>query len=316
VTTADRVELAAVGRQRPAVLDTLGAEFTLHEVGSVDDIAGSLGPAAERIRGALSNPMIGLSAEMIDALPNLEITALFGIGLERTDLTAARERGIVVTTTPVLYEDVADTAVVLAMDVPRKITSGDRWLRAGNWAAGGQAGSGRRFTGKRAGILGMGRIGRMLAMRLAAFDMQIGYYDPRPAPDVDHPLYSTGVELARESDFLFLCAAGGPGQRHLVDAEMLAALGPEGVFVNISRGWLVDEEALVDAVVTGTIGGAGLDVFDDEPNVPAALCAADNAVLLPHIASNTLEARRDMDQCVIDNIRSWFATGKAITPVQ
>jgi hypothetical protein len=146
-------------------------------------------------------------------------------------------------------------------------------------------------------------------------DMQIAYYDPRPASDVDYPLHPTGVELARESDFLFLCAAGGPGQRHLVDAEMLAALGPEGVFVNISRGWLVDEEALVDAVVRGTIGGAGLDVFDDEPNVPAALREADNVVLLPHIASNTIETRHDMDQCVIDNIRSWFTTGKAITPV-
>ncbi|HYH28878.1 MAG TPA: 2-hydroxyacid dehydrogenase [Pseudonocardia sp.] len=315
MTTSDRVELAVIGRQRPAVLEALGADFTLHEVGSVGDIAGSLGQAAERIRGALSNPMIGLSAEMMDALPKLEITALFGVGLERTDLTAARERGVVVTTTPVLYEDVADTAVVLAMDVSRKITSGDRWLRAGNWAAGGQAASGTRFSGKRAGILGMGRIGRMLAQRLAAFDMEISYYDPRPAPDVDYTLYATGVELARESDFLFLCAAGGPGVGHVVDADTLAALGPEGIFVNVARGWLVDEAALVDAVRTGTIAGAGLDVFEDEPNVPQALIEAENVVLLPHIASNTFETRDDMDRCVIDNIRSWFSTGKAVTPV-
>jgi hydroxypyruvate reductase len=310
-----RVELAVIGRHRPAVLEALGAEFTLHEVGSVHDVAGELGAAAERVRGVLSNPMVGLSAAVMDALPKLEIAALFGVGLERTDLAHADERGIVVTTTPVLYEDVADLAVALAMDVSRRVTAGDRWLRAGSWAAGRQAASGRRFSGKRAGILGMGRIGRMLAIRLAAFGMEISYYDPRPAPDVEHPLCSTGVELARESDFLFLCAAGGPGQRHLVDAEMLAELGPEGVFVNISRGWLVDEEALVDAVVSGTIGGAGLDVFDDEPNVPAALREADNVVLLPHIASNTVETRQDMDQCMIDNIRSWFTTGQAITPV-
>jgi hydroxypyruvate reductase len=315
MSTTDRVELAVIGKHRPAVLETLGAEFTLHEVESIDDVAGSLGAAAARIRGALSSPMIGLSAPMMDALPKLEIVALFGVGLERTDLPEARERGIVVTTTPVLYEDVADTAVVLAMDVSRRITAGDRWVRAGHWGAGPPPPSGRRFSGKRAGILGMGRIGRMLAQRLAAFDMKIGYYDPRPAPDVDYRLYSTGVELARQSDFLFLCAAGGPGQRDLVDAEMLAALGPEGVFVNIARGWLVNEKALVDAVATGTIGGAGLDVFADEPNVPAALREADNVVVVPHIASNTFESRHEMDRCMIDNIRSWFTTGQAITPV-
>jgi lactate dehydrogenase-like 2-hydroxyacid dehydrogenase len=313
--TTDRVELAVIGRQRPAVLAALGAEFTLHEVADVDDVAGSLGPAAERVRGALSNPMIGLSAATMDALPKLEIVALFGVGLERTDLTGARERGVVVTTTPVLYEDVADTAVVLAMDVSRRITAGDRWLRAGSWAAGGHAASGRRFSGKRAGILGLGRIGRALAQRLAGFGMTIAYYDPRPVPDVDYTLHPNGVELARHSDFLFLCAAGGPGQRHLVDADVLAALGPEGVFVNIARGWLVDEAALVDAVVTGAIGGAGLDVFDDEPTVPQALIDAENVVLTPHIASNTVETRDDMDRCVIENIRSWFATGTAVTPV-
>ena len=315
MTTSDQVELAVIGRQRPAVIEALSAEFTLHEVTSLDDVAGSLGPAAERIRGALSNPMIGLSAATMDALPKLEITTLFGVGLERTDLAAARERGVVVTTTPVLYEDVADTAVVLAMDVSRRITSGDRWVRAGQWAAGGQAASGKRFSGKRAGILGMGRIGRMLAKRLEGFGMQIAYYDPRPAPDVDYTLHSTSVELARESDFLFLCAAGGPGVGHVVDAETLAALGPEGVFVNISRGWLVDEQALVDAVVSGAIGGAGLDVFAEEPHVPAALREADNVVVLPHIASNTEETRQDMDQCMSDNVRSWFATGQAVTPV-
>ena len=315
MTTSDRVELAVIGRQRPAVLEALGATFTLHEVESIDDIAGSLGPAAERVRGALSSPMIGLSAAMMDALPKLEIVALFGVGLERTDLVRAREQGVVVTTTPVLYEDVADTAVVLAMDVARRIAAGDRWVRAGHWAAGEPPVSGRRFSGKRAGILGMGRIGRMLAARLAAFGMQISYYDPRPAPDVDYTLCSTGVELARDSDFLFLCAAGGQGERHVVGAEMLGALGPEGIFVNVSRGWLVDEKALADAVVSGTIGGAGLDVFDDEPSVPEALLGADNVVLTPHIASNTFETRRDMDQCMIDNIRSWFTTGQAVTPV-
>jgi hydroxypyruvate reductase len=314
MTTSDRVELAVLGGIRPAVLEALGAEFTLHQVGAGDDVAAVLGPAAERVRGVLSSPMVGLSAAVMDALPKLEIAALFGVGLERTDLTRARERGVVVTTTPVLYEDVADLAVVLAMDVSRRVAAGDRWVRAGEWPS-GQFTAGRRFSGKRAGILGMGRIGRMLAKRLAGFDLEIGYYDPVPAPDVDHTRYASGAELARASDFLFLCAAGGPGQRHIVDAEILDALGPDGVFVNVARGWLVDEDALVEAVVTGGIGGAGLDVFDNEPQVPAALREADNVVVLPHIGSNTLETRRDMDNCMIDNIRSWFTAGNAITPV-
>lgn len=311
----DRVELAVVGRQRAHVLDSLATDFTLHEVAAGEDVVAALGPAAERVRGMLSSPMIGLSAELMDALPKLEITALMGVGLERVDLPHARQRGVVVTTTPVLYEDVADLAMLLAMAASRRAMAGDRWVRSERWSSGALV-PGRRFSRKRAGILGMGRIGRMLAPRLAAFDMEIGYYDPKPASDVDYPLYPSAVALAAESDFLFLCAAGGPpGARHIVNAEILAALGQDGVFVNVARGWLVDEEALVDAVVNGRIGAAGLDVFDHEPDVPAALRDADNVVLTPHIGSNTVETQRAMDDCMIENIRSWFSTNKAITPV-
>ena len=310
----DKVELAVIGWRREYVLDNLGGDFTLHWVESAEDLAGTLGPAAERVRGVLTAPMVGLSAGMMDALPKLEIAALYGVGLERADLGCARERGIVVTTTPVLYEDVADLAVLLAMDVSRRVAEGDRWVRAKHWP-GGHFGAGRRFSGKRAGILGMGRIGRMLSARLAGFDMEIGYYDSKPAPDVSYRRFASGVELAGESDLLFLCAAGGAGLGYVVDAEMLDALGPDGVFINVARGWLVDESALVDAVTSGRIGGAGLDVFDNEPQVPAALLAADNVVLVPHVGSNTLETRHDMDQCMIDNIRSWFTSRRAITPV-
>ena len=310
----DKVELAVIGWRRDYVLDNLGGDFTLHWVESAEDLAGALGPAAERVRGVLTAPMVGLSAGMMDALPKLEIAALYGVGLERADLGCARDRGIVITTTPVLYEDVADLAVLLAMDVSRRVAEGDRWVRAKHWPS-GHFGAGRRFSGKRAGILGMGRIGRMLATRLAAFDMEIGYYDPKPAPDVSYRQFATGLDLAAGSDFLFLCAAGGAGQGHIVEAEMLTALGPHGVFINVARGWLVDEKSLVDAVTSGRIGGAGLDVFENEPEVPAALLAADNVVLAPHVGSNTLETRHDMDECMIENIRSWFGEHKAITPV-
>jgi hydroxypyruvate reductase len=155
----------------------------------------------------------------------------------------------------------------------------------------------------------------VLAPRLAAFGMNVSYYDPRPAPDLDYRLCSSSLELARDCDFLFLCAAGAVGQRHVVDATTLTALGPDGVFVNVSRGWLVDEAALVEAVTTGKIAGAGLDVFKNEPNVPQALLDADNVVVLPHIASNTVESRKDMDACVLQNIRSWFAGHGAVNPV-
>lgn len=312
---SDKAELAVISFHRDYVVDELGRDFTLHKVSSPAKVAEELGAAAERVRGVVTSPMTGVSAELMDALPKLEIASLFGVGLERADLEYARKRGVVVTTTPVLYEDVADLAVVLAIDVSRRVSEGDRWVRAGRWASGGHFPSAHRFSGRRAGILGMGRIGRMLAKRLAGFDMEIAYYDPKPPSDVSYRSYSSGVELARESDFLFLCAAGGPGGGHIVTAEMLEALGPEGIFVNVARGWLVDENALVDAVVNGKIGGAGLDVFDDEPRVPESLLKADTVVVLPHVGSNTEETRRAMDECMVENIRSWFTTGKAVTPV-
>ena len=298
---SDKAELAVIGFHREYVIDELGREFTLHMVDAPDRVADQLGPAAARVRGVVTSPMVGVSAALMDALPKLEIAALFGVGLERADLEHARKREVVVTTTPVLYEDVADLAMVLAIDVSRRVSESDRWVRAGKWPGGGFP-LGRRFSGKRAGILGMGRIGRMLAGRLAAFDMEIAYYDPKPAPDVSYRACPSGVELARESDFLFLCAAGGPGGGHIVGAEMLAALGPEGVFVNVARGWLVDEPALVDAVVTGKIGGAGLDVFEHEPKLPRALLKMPNVVLTPHLGSAVIDVREKMANIVVDNI--------------
>lgn len=311
---SDKAELAVIGFHREYVINELGREFALHTVGSPEKVVEELGPAAAGVRAVVTSPMVGVSAQLMDALPRLEIASLFGVGLERADLEHARKRGVVITTTPVLYEDVADLAMALAIDVSRRVSESDRWVRAGAWP-GRVFPPARRFSGKRAGILGMGRIGRMLSRRLAGFDLEIGYYDPKPAPDVSHRAYPSAVDLARESDFLFLCAAGGPGGGHIVGAEILAALGPEGVFVNVARGWLVDEPALVDAVVNGKIGGAGLDVFDDEPNVPQPLLAADNVVLLPHVGSSSVETRRAMDECLVENIRSWFSTGKAVTPV-
>jgi len=307
------VEIAVIGPQRPFVLEALEREFTVHNVLAEPDKVTALRPVAERIRGVVSNAMVGLPATIIEALPNLEVCANMGVGLETTDLDLARQRGVVVTTTPVLYDDVADLGVILAMCACRRIAEADRFVRAGHWLKGRMA-LGRKFSGKRAGILGLGRIGLALAPRLAAFGIQIGYYDPMPKPDVPYRACDSALALAQNSDILFLAAAGGQGRSHIVTAEILDALGPSGVFVNIARGWLVDEAALVSALREGRLGAAGLDVFEHEPKVPAELLAMDNVVLTPHIASSTDETMTAMGECVLDNLRSWFAGKGALTP--
>jgi lactate dehydrogenase-like 2-hydroxyacid dehydrogenase len=308
------VEIAAVGAQRPFVLEALEKEFVVHKVFGQPDIAAALGSAAGRVRGAVSNGMAGLPTAAIQALPNLEICAINGVGLETTDLKLAKERGIVVATAPVLYDDVSDLAVVLAMSACRQIAAADRFVRAGQWLQGRMA-PGRKFSRKRAGILGLGRIGMALSERLQGFGMTIGYYDPLPKSGVPFQAYGSPVELARNSDILFLSAAGGQTPGHIITAEVLDALGPQGVFVNVARGWLVDEPALLRALTEGRLGAAGLDVFEREPNVPEGFLGLDNVILSPHIASNTEETIQAMGECVLDNIRSWFAGKGALTPV-
>jgi lactate dehydrogenase-like 2-hydroxyacid dehydrogenase len=309
------VEIAVVGPQRPFVLDALEREFTVHRAWQEADKIAALRPVAANVRGVVTNAMSGLSAAMIETLPKLEICAIMGVGLETTDLAAARARGIVVTTTPVLYDDVADLGVILALCASRRIVAADRFVRAGRWLE-GRIAPARKFSGKRAGILGLGRIGAALAPRLAAFGLKIGYYDPLPKPGVPYQAYETPLALAQNSDILFLCAAGGQGGGQIVTAEILDAIGPEGIFVNVARGWLVDEAALVRALKDGRLGAAGLDVFEHEPQVPVELLGLDNVVLTPHIASNTEETMAAMGECVLDNVRSWFAGKGAITPVR
>jgi lactate dehydrogenase-like 2-hydroxyacid dehydrogenase len=308
------VEIAAVGAQRPFVLEALEKEFVVHKLYGEPDIKAALGSAAERIRGAVSNGMAGLPTAAIEAMPNLEICAINGVGLETTDLEFAKERGIVVATAPVLYDDVSDLAVVLAMSACRQIAAADRFVRDGQWLKGRMA-AGRKFSRKRAGILGLGRIGMALSERLQGFGMTIGYFDPMPKSGVSFQAYNSPVELARNSDILFLSAAGGQTPGHIITAEVLDALGPQGVFVNVARGWLVDEPALLRALTERRIGAAGLDVFEKEPNVPEGFLGLDNVVLTPHIASNTEETIQAMGECVLDNIRSWFAGKGAVTPV-
>ena len=307
------VEIAVIGAQRPSVLEQLEQSFVCHKVWDAPDKAAALRPVAERIRGAASHGMAGITREVIDALPNLEIVALNGVGLETTDLARCKERGITVTITPVLYDDVADLAIVLAMAAFRRIPQGDRFVREGRWLQ-GRAPLARKFSGRRAGILGLGRIGMEVARRLEGFKMEIAYFDPRPC-DVPYRRVESAVELAAQSDVLFLTAAGGAGVKHIVTRGILDALGPEGVFVNVARGWLVDEPALVAALKEGRLGAAGLDVFEREPEVPQDLLGLDNVVLSPHQASSTVETMTAMGDLVVENLRSHFAGKGTLTPV-
>jgi hydroxypyruvate reductase len=308
------VELALIGGQRPALLDELRRRFTVHAVYAEPDPFGALARIGSPIRGAVGHGMAGLTRRHLDLMPKLEICALNGVGLETSDLPAIRDRGVVLTTTPVLFDDVADLAIALALACCRQIVRADRFVRAGRWDH-ERLPLGRKLTGARAGIVGLGRIGVEVARRLEGFKATIGYFDPLRR-DVPYRRYPDALTLAQNSDILFLCAAGGPkGAPPLVGRDILEALGPRGVFVNVARGWLVDEAALVTLLVERRLGAAGLDVFFDEPRVPAALLDLDNVVLTPHIASATEETMGAMGACVIDNLVSWFSGHGALTPV-
>jgi hydroxypyruvate reductase len=315
MSQTERIEIALIGTQRPPVRAALEQLFIVHPICDAADPMAELRAIGHRIRGAASHGMAGLSRQQITAMPNLEICAINGVGIETTDLQACKENGIVVTTAPVLFDDVADLALALALAASRRIPAADQFVRSGRWRTERMVLS-RKFTGMRAGIIGLGRIGREVARRLEGFKTEIHFADPVQSHET-YVRHNDLIELAAHSDILFLCAAGparGTG-KPIVTKAVIDALGPRGIFINISRGWLVDENALVTALVEGRLGAAGLDVFDDEPNVPSALLDCDRVVLTPHIASSTVETMGAMGECVVANLRSWFAGTGALTPL-
>lgn len=252
---------------------------------------------------------------LIDRLPNLRAIANFGVGYDAVDVATAVRRGIVVSNTPnVLNDCVADLGFALVLDVMRRTTAGDRYVRAGGWEK-APFPLATRVSGKKLGIVGLGRIGRVLARRAAGFDMEIAYHNRRADPEVAHRWFSSIVDLAGWSDVLVVLTPGGAATRHLISTAELRALGPQGFLVNISRGSVVDEAALIAALEAGEIAGAGLDVFAAEPHVPEALKRRDDVVLLPHVGSATRETRRAMGDLTYDNIASFLATGRLLTPV-
>ncbi|MCC5811725.1 MAG: 2-hydroxyacid dehydrogenase [Ectothiorhodospiraceae bacterium] len=308
-------DILVAGRMPANVIPQLDQHFHLHvlptDKASADAMIREVGT---RIRGVATNAAQGLPLELLDQLPGLEVVASSGIGTDALNLNAAKARGIHVAVTPdVLTNDVADAGIALMLAVSRKLCMAERNVRAGRWLKG--LGLGYRVTGKRLGILGLGRIGRAVAKRAEAFDMSIAYHQRTPNPDVSYRYHDSLLSLAADSDFLMIIVPGGPATDGMVNREVLDALGPDGTLINIGRGATVDEPELIRALAEGRIRGAALDVLANEPHVPEALLTMDNVVLQPHFASGTEECRAEMGQLVVDNLRAHFDGKPLLTPV-
>jgi len=304
-------------RLTPALEARLAASYRVHRLTDEADPAAFLAAHGGEFDGLVTAASSGVDAALLAALPNLKVISSFGVGLDQIDLEATRARGIPVGYTPdVLNDCVADAAFALMLAAARGVAAADRYVRRGDWSGPPSAARfplGRKVSGARLGILGLGRIGRTVARRAAGFDMEVRYHNRRPVPDVPWTHEPSLVELARWCDFLVVIAAGGAETRHLVDAQVLDALGPQGFIVNVARGSVIDEAALVRALVDKRIAGAGLDVFEHEPQVPAELMALDNVVMLPHVASGTVETRQAMGDRVADNLDAFFRDGRVIS---
>ena len=297
--------------------DEISARLPLHRLWLEPNPDLWLAEWGPRIRAlAMTGAHAPLDEAYMRQYPNLEIIASFGVGYDNIDAKAAARLGIIVTNTPgVLDDEVADTALGLMIMTVRQLPQAERYLRAGQWSAKGAFPLSPSLRGRTVGILGLGRIGKAIATRVTGFGLEIVYYGRRAQADVPYRYYPSLIDLAKASDVLIVVAPGGPGTRHIINAEVLEALGPDGVLINIARGSLVDERALIEALRTGKILAAGLDVFENEPSVPQELIALDNAVLLPHVGSASVKTRRAMAECVVSNVLAWADGKPPVTPV-
>ena len=280
--------------------------YDVVELWKFPDRKAALAEHGKGITAIVTSANFGANAELINALPDLKAICSWGVGYETIDVAAAQARGVQVSNTPdVLTDCVADLAWGLLIAAARRMGQGERFVRSGQWGQiHGSIPLGMRVSGKKLGIVGLGRIGDAIAKSGAGFDMQVRYHNRRQRDDVAYGYEASLVELARWADFLIVATVGGAGTRHLVNQEVLEALGPKGIVVNIARGPVIDETALVAALEAGKLGWAALDVFEHEPR-PQALLGSDQAVLLPHIGSATLETRQDMENLMLENLRAF-----------
>lgn len=295
-------------------MEALQAAFTVHDRTHESDPAAfaKIAPSIRAISGAGESKV---PASLMDQLPRLEMISVFGVGYDGYDIPAARARGVPVTNTPdVLTDEVADMGLGLMLSIARRIPQADRYVRAGKWPSGPMP-LARKMSGARLGIVGLGRIGRAIATRAEGFSMSIAYTTRTARSDMPYRYFPSVVALAAEVDFLMVITPGGAATKGLISTEVLKALGPQGYLINVARGSVVDQTALIKALQDGVIAGAALDVFEDEPNVPEALRAMDNVVLTPHIASATWQTRHAMADLAFGNLQAHFAGKPLLTPV-
>ena len=310
----DRPQVLQKGRLMPALEAQLKERYDVQGLWEHSDPLEFLDAHGSEFSGLVTSANFGADAQLIDKLPQLRVISSFGVGIDKIDLDAAKRKGVAVGYTPdVLNDCVADLAIGMLIDVARGISAAERYVRRGEWQRGPYPLM-TRVSGKKLGIFGLGRIGQAIAKRASGFDMSVRYTNRSPVAGTPYAFEPSLVDLARWADFLVIAAAGGASTRHQVSAAVLEALGPQGFVVNVSRGTVIDEAALVNALVQRHIAGAALDVFENEPNVPGPLFELDNVVLLPHIASGTQETRKAMADLVLANLASFYTEGKLVAP--
>ncbi|MFJ3486900.1 2-hydroxyacid dehydrogenase [Pseudomonas sp. NPDC090202] len=312
-----KADILVWGPMHAALTQNLNRDFTVHNRWEIKDLDAWVAEHGASVRGVVTSGVYGTDNALLDRLPNLEVINSFGVGYDANDTAYLARRGIKLSNTPdVLNNAVAETALALMLCVSRRISEAERFVRAGQWAT-GKFPLGNDLCGKTCGIVGLGKIGKTIARRAAGFDMNIAYYRRGQAyADVTYTHYDDLQALAKAADYLVVIVPGGPETEKLINRDVLKALGPKSYLINVARGSVVDEQALVASLLEGEIAGAGLDVFEDEPNVPAELLTLDNAVLTPHIGSGTHETRQAMADLVFANVSSYFNDGSLVTGVQ
>jgi len=314
---AEKTDVLLIGPPKPVIVNGLAGAFNLVKFPDAKDRDKFFAEAAPRVRGmAVAATEERVDGAFMTRFPRLEIVSSFGVGYDHVDARWAGAHGITVTNTPdVLTEEVADTALGLLLCTVREFPQAERYLRAGKWVQKNYPLSKATLRDRTVGMVGMGRIGQAIARRLAAMQVPVVYHSRRPAAGVPYRHYPKLMDMARDVDVLMVITPGGAETKNLIDAQVLEALGPDGILINMSRGSVVDEPALIKALQQKTILSAGLDVFAREPEVPAELIAMDHVVLFPHLGSASVATREKMDQLVVDNLLAWAAGKPPLTPV-
>ena len=314
---AEKTDVLLIGPPKPVIVNGLSGAFNLVKFPDAKDRDKFFAESAPRVRGmAVAATEERVDGAFMTRFPRLEIVSSFGVGYDHVDARWAGAHGITVTNTPdVLTEEVADTALGLLLCTVREFPQAERFLRAGKWEKGPYPLTAGTLRDRTVGMVGMGRIGQAIARRLAAMQMPVVYHSRRPAAGVTYRHYPKLIDMARDVGVLMVITPGGAETKNLINAEVLAALGPDGILINMSRGSVVDEPALIEALQQKTILSAGLDVFAREPEVPGELIAMDHVVLFPHLGSASVATRDKMDQLVVDNLLAWAAGKPPLTPV-